>query len=72
MGRSTAEAVSYGVAIAMVGAIKQIMEQASQSLPEGFNIVLTGGGAESVRPYLADALDWRPDLVMDGLRLLLP
>lgn len=72
LGRSTAESVDYGIAVAMVGTIKQIIEQASKSLPEGFNIVLTGGGAQSVRPYLPDTLHWRPDLVMDGLRLVLP
>lgn len=72
LGRSTAEAVSYGIAVAMVGTIKQLIEQAAQSLPGDFNIVLTGGGAESVRPYLPDTLDWRPDLVLDGLRFLLP
>jgi type III pantothenate kinase len=72
LGRSTAEAVSYGISVAVVGTVKQIIEQAGQSLPEGFNIVLTGGGAQGVRPYLADTLDWRPDLVLDGLRFLLP
>jgi type III pantothenate kinase len=72
LGRSTTEAVSFGITVAMVGTIKQIIEQAGQSLPEGFDIVLTGGGAEGVRAYLPDTLDWRPDLVLDGLRFLLP
>lgn len=71
-GKSTAEAVSYGIAVALVGATKQIIEQAGQYLPAGFNIVLTGGGAGVVRPYLPDNVDWQPDLVMDGLRWLLP
>jgi type III pantothenate kinase len=71
-GRSTAEAVSYGIAVSILGTVKQIIEQAALSLPAGFNIALTGGGAELLRPYLPDDVDWRPELVMDGLRWLLP
>lgn len=71
-GRSTAEAVSYGVAVSTLGTVKQIIEQAALSLPADFNIVLTGGGAEFVRPYLPGEVDWCPELVMDGLGWLLP
>ncbi len=72
LGRSTTEAVNHGTAVALVGAVKQLIEQAGQYLPVGFNIVLTGGGAGIVRPYLPEAVEWRQDLVLDGLGYLLP
>jgi type III pantothenate kinase len=71
-GKSTAEAVNHGIAVTLLGASRQIIEQAGAILPAGFNVVLTGGGAGLVRPYLPDDVDLQPDLVMDGLRWLLP
>ena len=71
-GRSTSEAVYFGITVSLIGTIKQIIEQARLVLPADFNIVITGGGVEFVRPYLPEQIDWQPDLVMDGLQWLLP
>lgn len=72
LGCSTAEAVNAGVLSALVGSINVAVAEAGRRIPEGFAILLTGGGAETVRQYLQHEVEEVPDLVMDGLRWLLP
>ncbi len=71
-GCSTAGSVTGGVNAALVGASLVAIEQAKIRLPAGFAILLSGGGAESIKEYLPDSAEVVPDLVLDGLAWVLP
>lgn len=72
-GRSTAICVLNGAALAMVGAIQAARDNAAQLLGIVPTLVLAGGYAgELVRMPQFVAAKHRPDLVLDGLGLVLP
>ena len=71
-GCSTADAVQAGVLASQVGAITVAITEAKRRISEDFAILLTGGGAASMADYLQCDVVEVPDLVLDGLRWLLP
>lgn len=71
-GQSTVEAVSSGISGALVGLSKVAIDQATIRLETDFDIILTGGGASDIIPYLPKTAIEVPELVMDGLRWLMP
>ncbi|PLW81019.1 type III pantothenate kinase [Kineobactrum sediminis] len=66
-GRSTAEAVRHGVALAEAGAVNLAMEQAGEPAPR---LVLCGGAAPTMQQLLNGRGEWLPDLVFEGLQIM--
>ena len=60
-GKSTAEAVRNGIALAQAGAVLAIPDLAARSL------VITGGGGAALAEFVNREHDLAPDLVFDGL-----
>jgi type III pantothenate kinase len=75
-GVDTASAVYAGVVAAEVGAAIVAIEQAGRQTPEGFAILLTGGDADAIWQNLPSSMlpnvTIVPELVLDGLRWVLP
>lgn len=65
--RSTAEAIGAGTLMGIVGAIERITAEHRAALGEGMEVLLTGGDAAAVAPYLRLAFTEVPDLVLRGL-----
>ncbi len=62
-GRSTAEAVKHGIALAQVGAVTTALAQAPTELP----LVFSGGGGAILQTLLGRGGVWVEDLVFEGL-----
>lgn len=65
--RNTADAIASGALQAVCGAIertRQALEASGETAPR---IVLSGGAAEAVAPYLRDTVSVVPALVLEGL-----
>ena len=65
-GRSTAEAVRHGIAIAQAGAVALVLEREAEPPLELF---LCGGGGEMLFGALGGRGEWLPDLVFEGLEV---
>jgi type III pantothenate kinase len=63
-GRSTAEAVRHGIALAQIGAITAIHDISQRT------VVVTGGGAQALSALLAIDHSLVPDLVFEGLEVM--
>ncbi|WP_101760312.1 type III pantothenate kinase [Oceanicoccus sp. KOV_DT_Chl] len=75
-GVNTATCVSAGILASQVGTVSIAIDEARRRIGQDFAILLTGGDAEVILHHLpeviADQIMWVPDLVMDGLKYLLP
>lgn len=71
-GCNTQAAVLSGLMAAQVGACRVAIEELERRMPEGFAILLTGGFAEELKAYLPERARVMPELVLDGLRWVLP
>lgn len=60
-GKSTAEAVRHGIALAQTGAVLAIPDLAARSL------VITGGGGPALAEFVNREHELAPDLVFEGL-----
>ena len=65
-GRDTVAGITAGAVLAAVG----LIERVSARMPAGGRCVITGGDAEHLRPLLASACDYRPDLTLLGVAIL--
>jgi len=65
-GRSTAEAVRHGIALAQVGAVSLVMDRAGV---EPSRLLFCGGWGEMLMRLLGRGGEYVPDLVFDGLAL---
>ncbi len=70
-GKDTAAAVHAGVLAAQVGAAQVAIAEADRRIPEGFAILVTGGGGQALLEHLPTGVQWSPDLVLDGLAWVL-
>ncbi len=68
-GQSTDDAVSFGAAWALVGAVERAWAAAAQAFGERPPLLLTGGGAPELLPYLGGTVEHRPQLLLEGLAL---
>lgn len=68
-GRSTAEAVGHGTALAQCGAVRLAIELASAGHGMPPQMVLSGGGGQVLGRLLGGEVQWRRDLVFEGLEL---
>ena len=66
-GRSTAEAVRHGIAVAQAGAVALALERAGV---EPGQRLFCGGGAPALLNLLATAEHYAPDLVFEGLEIM--
>lgn len=66
-GRSTAQAVRHGIALAQVGAVNLVMGNEAGPL---LSLVWCGGGAELLAELSELEGKYEPDLVFEGLELL--
>jgi type III pantothenate kinase len=71
-GINTRQAVGHGSILAMVSAIKAVYDSFEQQLSMSPALVVTGGDAKTLLPYLSPQAVHYPDLVFDGLGLILP
>lgn len=66
-GKSTAEAVRHGIAVAQAGAVRLVLEE----MEVGHNqLLICGGGGDTLQSLLGGAGLQVPDLVFDGLALM--
>ncbi len=66
---STEEAAGYGSLSAVIGGIKQVVNEMQRD--EKFDsIVLTGGGAKKIQNSLALPIDYNENLVLTGLHII--
>lgn len=70
LGRATTDAIQSGVVWSLVGLIEQSLGRVEARYGRVGRLLLTGGDAEFVRPYLMRQWECRPGLVLDGLALL--
>ncbi len=70
-GTSTAQAVTHGTLLAAAGLLRAAREQFAERCPAA-PVLLTGGDAGTLQPWLDFPVTLRPQLVLDGLRLALP
>ncbi len=75
-GRTTQAAVDAGVLSAQVGVVLVAVDTAKEQLGNDFELVLTGGDAESIRAHLPNNINVEvevvAELVLDGLGWVLP
>lgn len=72
-GVDTSAAVNSGIQAALQGVIAVAVSQAKMQSSEPFAILLTGGGGQTLLAAIDDQpAEYVPDLVLDGLRWLLP
>lgn len=69
-GKTTADCVSAGCALAVAGLVERALEEVRGGLGAGTPCVLTGGDAEHLRPLLRTTVDHVPDLVLRGMALV--
>jgi pantothenate kinase type III len=69
--RSSADAVHTGVALAFCGAIERLVADTLRAARGPATVVLTGGNAEDYLRHGRLQVRHEPDLVHQGLRLLL-
>ena len=65
-GKSTAQAVRHGIALAQAGAVRLALE--SLEIDEQ-QLLICGGGGNSLRQLLGGVGQHKPDLVLEGLAL---
>lgn len=71
-GATTDDSVYGGIAAALLGAVNVAVAEASKQIPEGFAILLTGGGGQVLQEHMPADAQLVPDLVLNGLRWVLP
>lgn len=70
LARSTAQAVAAGALFGLAGALERIVVEQQRTLGEGLRVLLTGGDAEVLLPYLRYPVRHMPDLVLRGLAVV--
>lgn len=67
IGQTTQEAIQSGIYYGVCGAIRGIVEQIATVENRWNQVVLTGGGAEVLKPNLDFVDSWVPDLCLMGI-----
>ncbi len=66
-GKSTAEAVRHGIALAQAGAVALALQQAGG---ETIQLFFCGGAGQTLMQLVQPASQWVPDLVFEGLAVM--
>lgn len=70
IGKDTASAIASGVACGTAGAVEKLIIMMEKELKYKLQLVLTGGDAPFVSPFINRAFTFSPNLTFEGLRLL--
>jgi len=70
LGRDTAENMRSGLFFGSAGAVERIVSEIERELGYGLAVIVTGGNAQKVSPFLRKQHTVRPHLVLEGLKLL--
>lgn len=70
LATNTGQGIAAGSFYGLAGAIDRVCNEMKQSLTETVVLVLTGGCAESLRPYLNNIYKLSPNLVIQGLKII--
>lgn len=68
LARDTRSAVSGGSLYAAIAFMQHVAAELRTHLGADARVLLTGGDAERLRPLLGPEFEWRPRLVMEGMR----
>ncbi len=69
-GRNTEEAIQAGAVWGLIGAVRELVQQSRRSLSSHAAVLVTGGWAGRIAPYLAESVSLEPDLIFNGLHHL--
>lgn len=67
VGRDTPECIRAGVVFGAAGAVDRVVEELIDNAEGAPRVLLTGGDARFLSPYLRTQHDFEPDLVLRGL-----
>ena len=70
MGRSTDEAVAHGAMLGVAAAVDRALKVVTDALRTEPLILLTGGHAKALCPWLESTVQYREHLVLEGLALI--
>lgn len=70
LGKDTKECILSGIIYGVAGAVERIIEEVEEVEKEGFKVVITGGYAELIRPFLKRPHYIEPALVLKGLKAI--
>ena len=70
LGRDTAECIRSGIVFGTAGAVERIISETEKLEAESFKIVVTGGNADLIVPFLRKVDHIEPALVLKGLRFI--
>ncbi|MBU4321524.1 MAG: type III pantothenate kinase [Nitrospinae bacterium] len=70
MGKDTAECIRSGIVFGTAGAVERIVSETENAEGESFKVVVTGGNAEFIAPFLRKVDHIEPALVLKGLRFI--
>ncbi len=69
-GRTTGEAVGAGLMVGTAGAIERLVHDQEVIVGVGALLILTGGDALRISPYLTCPYEHRPHLTLEGLAVM--
>ena len=69
LASSTADAVTSGTLMGLVGAIERVVREQSEIMDADPAVLLSGGDAERLLTLLDISVEMHPDLVLQGLRI---
>jgi type III pantothenate kinase len=70
LGKSTEGAIRSGLFWGSVGAVREVVSRVSRSLDVAPQLIVAGGDAEKLAPYLNEAVLVVPDLVLAGIAIV--
>ena len=70
IGRSTHEAIRSGVLWGTLGAVREISRRMADELGPGARVFVTGGDSSCLQRLADERTEFRPNLVLAGIRLL--
>ncbi|MFA5794565.1 MAG: type III pantothenate kinase [Candidatus Brocadiia bacterium] len=70
IGNNTESAMASGVFFSVVGLINEVVKRISSRLKSKPKIIITGGDAVILNPYLADKCIFVPNLTLEGIYLV--
>lgn len=70
MGTNTSESILAGLVYGTAGAIGRLIEEAEQERLERFQVALTGGHSDIIKPFLKKVDYHEPSLVLKGMKLI--
>ena len=70
LGKDTVECIRSGIVFGTAGAVERIISEVEKMEAESFKIVVTGGNADLIVPFLRKVDHIEPALVLKGLRFI--